>query len=255
MNVTAIASAGQQVAGARAAPASARPCAAAPAAPGSGAAARGPRRCPWPRCRPGTRRCPRPCRPRRAGTSPRSPTACATDTASAVLITAACGPSVAARVCPVRSSRNVRDEHLEHVAARRERRRRSARSSAAASASTSASSVSKSAIGNTVSKLKRRLSAALISLTPRSRVLAVAMTLNPSRANTMRVRRRSAPGSPAPGRTAATAGESCTSSGQRVISSKRTTLPSAMPRSSGAGTSDRWRRALGDEQRVVPAST
>ena len=32
--------------------------------------------------------------------------------------------------------------------------------------------------------------------------------------------------------------ESCTSSGQRVISSNRTTRPSAMPRSSGAGTSD-----------------
>jgi hypothetical protein len=33
--------------------------------------------------------------------------------------------------------------------------------------------------------------------------------------------------------------ESCTSSGQRVISSKRTILPSAMPRSIGAGTRDR----------------
>ncbi|SHV37404.1 Uncharacterised protein [Mycobacteroides abscessus subsp. abscessus] len=49
---------------------------------------------------------------------------------------------------------------------------------------TRASSVSISLIGNTVSKLKRRLSAALISLTPRSRVFAVAITLKPARAKT-----------------------------------------------------------------------
>ena len=98
------------------------------------------------------------------------------------------------------------DQHLQHVAPRRGASTPDRRSSAAASASTSASSVSKSAIGNTVSKLNRRFSAALISLTPRSRVLAVAMTLKPSRGEHHRRPGRSARGSRAPGRTAATAG-------------------------------------------------
>ena len=111
--------------------------------------------------------------------------------------------------------------------------------------------MAKSAIGKTVSKLNRRLSAALISFTPRSRVLAVAMTLNPWRAKTM-------PSVPLSSGIATTrsdsrdSSESWTSSGQRVISSKRTILPSAMPRSIGAGTSDRVDGPFGDEQRVVP---
>src|SRR5262245_62725801 len=51
---------------------------------------------------------------------------------------------------------------------------------------TSAISCSKRSMGGTVSKLKRRLSAALISFTPRSRVFAVAMTLKPWAAYSVR---------------------------------------------------------------------
>ncbi|OLT21836.1 hypothetical protein BJF79_46590 [Actinomadura sp. CNU-125] len=169
---------------------------------------------------------------------PRTPTACATDTASAVLITA-CGLSRErpSSVVPERSSRNV------VTRTSRTSRRGGAwtplrSSSRAASASTRSSSTAKSAIGNTVSKLNRRFSAALISLTPRSRVLAVAITLKPSRANTI----ASGPVSSGIAMTRSDSGESsesCTSRGQRVISSNRTTRPSAIPCSSGAGTSDR----------------
>jgi hypothetical protein len=83
-------------------------------------------------------------------------------------------------------------------------------------------------MGNTVSKLKRRLSALDISLTPRSRVLAVAITLKPSAA-------KSIASGPSSSFTASTlslkieSSVSCTSSGQRVTSSKRTTLPCFMP--------------------------
>ena len=95
-----------------------------------------------------------------------------------------------------------------------------------------------SAIGWTVSKLNRRFSAADISLTPRSRVLAVAMTLNPVLANSD----RESSGNSGIAITRSLRIDSitsCISSGQRVNSSKRTILPSVMPRYIGAGTSDR----------------
>ena len=94
-----------------------------------------------------------------------------------------------------------------------------------------------SPIGCTVSKLKRRLSAALISFVPRSRVLAVPMTLKPSRAKT--VRPSSSSGTSSTRSLSTDSSESCTSIGQRVISSKRTICPARIPSSSGAGTSER----------------
>ena len=88
-----------------------------------------------------------------------------------------------------------------------------------------------------VSKLNRRFNAADISLTPRSRVLAVPITLNPRFA--YRVRWAASSSGMDKVRSESTDSiESCTSGAHRVISSKRTTLPSDMPRWTGAGTRD-----------------
>ena len=95
-----------------------------------------------------------------------------------------------------------------------------------------------SAIGWTVSKLNRRFRAALISFTPRSRVFAVAITLNPAMANRLRLSSGSS-GTAITRSLRTDRSTSCISSGQRVNSSNRTTLPSRIPRNSGAGTSDR----------------
>lgn len=85
----------------------------------------------------------------------------------------------------------------------------------------------RSSTGITVSKLKRRLRALDISLTPRSRVLAVPMMLKPRRA-------RTTPASPSSGTIITLSlmlesSVSWTSWGVRVISSKRTSIPSRMP--------------------------
>ena len=92
----------------------------------------------------------------------------------------------------------------------------------------------RSAMGSMCSKLKRRLSAALISLTPLSLRLAVAMTQNPSRAASecspssgMAMRRSERMGTSA----------SWISGWHRVISSMRATLPVAMAWRTGDGTS------------------
>lgn len=81
--------------------------------------------------------------------------------------------------------------------------------------------------------LNRRRSALDSSLTPRSRSLAVAMTLNPRTAWT------SWPSSGS-GRVFSdrmVISESCTSAGMRVSSSIRAVMPSDMARISGLGTS------------------
>ena len=95
------------------------------------------------------------------------------------------------------------------------------------SSRTSASSSSYCAIGNTVSKLNRRLSAALISLTPRSRVFAVATTLKPTFAN--KLLSCSSSGIEITRSYSAASSESWISRGQRVISSNRTILPRRIP--------------------------
>ncbi|CAM5654237.1 hypothetical protein SGRIM128S_07329 [Streptomyces griseomycini] len=107
--------------------------------------------------------------------------------------------------------------------------------------STSASGVAGS--GRTT-VLKRRRSALERSLTPRSRSLAVAMTLKPRTAWT------SCPSSGI-GRVFSdrmVMSESCTSAGMRVSSSTRAVIPSAMARISGLGTSASrlgpWARSL-----------
>ena len=84
-----------------------------------------------------------------------------------------------------------------------------------------------------VTKLNRRLSAALISLTPRSRVFAVAMMLNPRWALTT---------SPSSGIAICFSdrmeiSESWISAAVRVISSKRANCPSRIARRIGDGTS------------------
>ena len=81
-------------------------------------------------------------------------------------------------------------------------------------------------------KLKRRLRAALISLTPRSRVLAVPMTAKPRCAGT--TSSSSAITTCFSERTEIRA--SCTSAAQRVSSSQRTTWPRCIPRRMGLST-------------------
>ena len=113
---------------------------------------------------------------------PRIPVACARDTASAVLITddsRSTGDPFA--VNPGYVGHKQRDQQLGHcrilfcgyTGSTQQGRR---------FCSHEFDFGVEMAIGCTVSELKRRLSAALISLTPRSRVFAVAITLKPSRA-------------------------------------------------------------------------
>jgi len=99
-------------------------------------------------------------------------------------------------------------------------------------------STSSSAVSGTGSTtvLKRRLSALDSSFTPRSRLLAVATRLKPGTAWTSSP--SSARGSAFSDRMVISA--SWTSEGMRVSSSTRTTLPAAMARSTGLGTSA-WR--------------
>ncbi|CPU65673.1 Uncharacterised protein [Mycobacteroides abscessus] len=94
--------------------------------------------------------------------------------------------------------------------------------------STSSISNARSRIGVTVSKLKRRLSAADISWTPRSRRFAVASTLNPGRAAT----RASAPSSGTMScfSDSTETSVSWISGAQRVISSNRATRPLSIAR-------------------------
>ena len=129
---------------------------------------------------------------------------------------------------PERSSRNTLTS--TSVASRPRRAGISAaRSIASVSRSTSAISTSRFSMAPMVSKLNRRFKAADISLTPRSRVLAVPITLNPRLA--YRVRWVASSSGMDKVRSESTDSiESCTSGAQRVISSKRTTLPSDMPR-------------------------
>ena len=102
---------------------------------------------------------------------------------------------------------------------------------------TRAVSAARSGIGATVSKLNRRLSAADISETPRSRRFAVAITVKPCAAGTV------ASAVPASSGTAILRSDridtraSCTSGRQRVISSIRATAPVRMAVSTGDGTS------------------
>lgn len=159
----------------------------------------------------------------------------ATETASAVLMTVDIG-SIASpsAVRPSRSSRKAVTS-TSMTSGGGETGTPDSCSSRVASSSTSRYSVSKSAIGKTVSKLNGLLRAALISLTPRSRVFVVAMTLNPCRAKVM----ASGPDSSGTARLRSESRESrqsCTSRGQRVISSKRTTPLRTIPVSIGAGT-------------------
>ena len=103
---------------------------------------------------------------------------------------------------------------------------RSGPSSASRAREMSSASKARSETGRTVSKLKRRLRAALISCTPRSRRLAVAMTLKPGAADTRKP-------SPSSGTMSCFSLRTDTrvswiSGGQRVISSKRTRLPDSM---------------------------
>jgi hypothetical protein len=81
--------------------------------------------------------------------------------------------------------------------------------------------------------LKRRLSALDSSLTPRSRLFAVAMTLKPRRACTSSP--SSGIGSVFSDSTVISA--SCTSDGMRVSSSTRAMDPRSIARMSGLGTS------------------
>ena len=90
----------------------------------------------------------------------------------------------------------------------------------------SSASKPRSVMGLTISKLKRRLSAEDISCTPRSRRLAVAMTLNPGAALIPKP-------SPSSGTMSCFSESTETrvswiSGGQRVISSKRTRAPCSM---------------------------
>ncbi len=102
---------------------------------------------------------------------------------------------------------------------------------------TRAVSAAGSAMGWTVSKLKRRLSAADISETPRSRMFAVAITVKPGAAAAV------AYGVPVSSGTAIRRSErietsaSCTSGRQRVISSTRATRPARMAARTGESTS------------------
>ena len=109
-------------------------------------------------------------------------------------------------------------------------------------------------MGPTVSKLKRRLSAADISETPRSRRLAVAITVKPGAAWAGRVRpcrpvraRRCA------GRTGSTPARPAPPGRQRVISSTRATAPLRIAVRTGEGTSACRAGPLGEQQGVVPA--
>ena len=108
-------------------------------------------------------------------------------------------------------------------------------------------------MGATVSKLKRRLSAADISETPRSRRLAVAMTVKPG-CGVRPSRRR-----PGQVRDADRRSEridtsaSCTSGRQRVISSTRATAPGAHRGQDRRRHQRLGVRALGEQQGVVPA--
>ncbi len=89
-------------------------------------------------------------------------------------------------------------------------------------------------MGSTSSKLKRRLSAALISLTPLSRRLAVAMTPKPCTAAT-----ECSPSSGTAMRRSDSTGTSAswTSGRQRVISSTRAMRPDSIACITGDGTS------------------
>ena len=167
-----------------------------------------------------------------------SAAACATFTASAVDITVSSERiAVPSAVRPARSSWNV-------VTSSDTTSRGTVTgcgddaSSRVTWAVTSSTSKSWSAIGRTVSKLNRRFSADDISLTPRSRRFAVAMTLNPRRARSR---------APAGSVRVSSGTISCLSlisemstswisGGQRVISSTRTRRPSLIARCTGEGT-------------------
>ena len=97
--------------------------------------------------------------------------------------------------------------------------------------------------------LNRRLSADDRSLTPLSRLLAVAITLKPGRACTSES--SSGMGSVFSDRMVMRA--SCTSAGMRVSSSMRTSEPASMARITGPGTSAAAARPLGEQPGVVPA--
>lgn len=97
-------------------------------------------------------------------------------------------------------------------------------------------SASASAIGATVSKLKRRLRAADISETPRSRRLAVAMTVKPGAAETTASSVAVSSGTLTRRSDRIDTSASCTSGRQRVISSTRTTRPVRMAESTGEST-------------------
>jgi hypothetical protein len=84
--------------------------------------------------------------------------------------------------------------------------------------------------------LNRRFKAALISLTPRSRVFAVAMMLNPRCAVTISF----SSGMLVCFSLRIEINESWISDDVRVISSKRAHLPSRIARSTGDGTSAFW---------------
>jgi hypothetical protein len=92
-------------------------------------------------------------------------------------------------------------------------------------------------MGSTVSKLNRRFRAADISETPRSRRLAVAITVNPGEAATWASSVPASSGTLTRRSDRIDTRASCTSGRQRVISSTRATRPERMAVSTGESTS------------------
>ena len=147
-----------------------------------------------------------------------------------------------------------RDQHVEDCRRRPRTWPRSARPRLVACRRTRSISAARSAIGSTSSKLKRRFSAADISETPRSRRLAVAITLKPGAAY-------SVPSS-SPAVSSGTdirrsdrieTRASWTSGRQRVTSSIRTTAPVRIACRTGRCHERFRRRALREQEGVVPA--
>jgi len=174
------------------------------------------------------------CRPRK--NEPTSAPSATTEISSAVLSTVDGDFTFAfpSTVCPRRSSEKTVASSVTRSLGTRVGTPSSVNSSALRR-STIAASCSAFATTGIVTKLNRRFSADDMSLTPRSRVFAVAITAKPRRAGTT----SSSSGTATCFSDNTEIKASCTSAAQRVSSSSLTTWPCCMPRRIGLSTSAR----------------